>query len=207
MVTVICPPRAHSVFITPCRLVAMVSDKRSLNSITKNTPATLGSLLKTHLSMSSSHVVNRNSCMLSPGAGHQACAFPGLPVSPSKAWSLLVPTLLLSWRLAGVLELLEIWEHKSRRQLNSVLQDAALIMEQICSFMSFSSFHLTTWRRLCWVPPPLPFSHHLVSAFNLAFCSASQKSWGTVRAKRAKQLREEWDCQEVSVWHGCCAHS
>lgn len=28
---------------------------------------------------------------------------------------------------------------KSRRQLNSVLQGAALIMEQICSFMRFSS--------------------------------------------------------------------
>lgn len=95
----------------------------------------------------------------------------------------------------------------SRRQLNSVLQDAALIMEQICSFLRFSSFHLTTQRRLCWVSPPLPFFHHLVSAFNLAFCSALQESWGTVRAKRARQLREEWHCQEVSVWHGCCAHS
>lgn len=98
-------------------------------------------------------------------------------------------------------------KHKSRRQLNSVLQDAALIMEQFCSFMRFSSFSLTTWSRLCWVPPPLPFFHRLVSAFELALCSALQKTGGTVRAKRAKQLREEWDCQEVSVWDGCCAHS
>lgn len=96
-------------------------------------------------------------------------------------------------------------KHKSRRLLNSVLQNAALVMGQFCSFMRFSSFHLTTWRRLCWVP--LPFFHHLVSAFNLAFCSALQKTWGTVRTKRAKQLREEWDCQEVSVWDDCCAHS
>lgn len=98
-------------------------------------------------------------------------------------------------------------KHKSRRQLNSVLQDAALIMDEFCRFMRFSSFHLTTWSRLCWVPPPLLFFHHLVSAFNLAFCSASQKTGGTVRAKRAKQLREEWGCQGVSVWDGCCAHS
>lgn len=64
MVTLIHPPLAHLLFIIPYRLVAMGSDKWLLNSITKNTPATLGSLLKTYLSMSSSHVVNRNSCML-----------------------------------------------------------------------------------------------------------------------------------------------
>lgn len=83
MVSLILPPLAHSVFITQYRLVAMVSDKRLLNSITKNTPATLGSLLKTHLSMSSSHVVNRNSCvpqcLLVLGTGRsEACAFTGL---------------------------------------------------------------------------------------------------------------------------------
>lgn len=62
MVSLIHPPLAHLVFITQCGLVAMVSDKRLLN--TKNTLATLGSLLKSHLSMSSSRVVNRNSCVL-----------------------------------------------------------------------------------------------------------------------------------------------
>lgn len=49
-------------------------------------------------------------------------------------------------------------KHKSRRQLNSFLHDAALIMELFCSFMRFSSFHLTTWSRLCWVPCPCFFS-------------------------------------------------
>lgn len=73
--------------------------------------------------------------------------------------------------------------------------------------MRFNSFRLTTWSSFCWVPPPLPFFHRLVSAFNLAFCSALQKTSGTVRAGRAKQLREELDCQEVSVWDGSCAHS
>lgn len=85
MVSLIHPPLAHLVFITQCRLVAMVSDKRLLNSITKNTLATLGSLLETHLSMSSSHVVNRNSCVLRclPALSTsrcEACAFTGLHV-------------------------------------------------------------------------------------------------------------------------------
>lgn len=56
---------------------------------------------------------------------------------------------------------------------------------------------------------PLLFFHCLVSAFNLAFCSALQNTEGTARAKKANQLREEWNSsiQEVSVWDGCCAHS
>lgn len=192
----ICPPRAHLVFITPCRLVAMGSDKRSLNSITKNTPATLGSLLKTHLSMSSSHVVNRNSCVpqcllvLGTGLVH----FQGSLSDPPKPGLSLFPLFLKPeiGRCAGTDGNLGApgVKHKSRRQLNSVLQDAALIMEQFCSFMRFSSVHLTTWSRLCWAPPPLPFFHILVSAFNLAFCSDLQKTGGTVGAKKAKHMRE-----------------
>lgn len=146
MVTVICPPRAHSVFITPCRLVAMVSDKHSLNSITKNTPATLGSLLKTHLSMSSSRVVNRNSCM--PQCllvlGTRRVHFQGSLSNPPKpGLSLFHSSPKLETgrcpRTGGNLGAPGA-KHKSRSQLNSVLQDSALIMEQFCSFMRFSSF-------------------------------------------------------------------
>lgn len=167
----------------------MVSDKRLLNSITKNTLATLGSLLKTHLSMSSSHVVNRNSCvpqcLLVLGTSRsEACASTGLHVCWRSEASSLTLFPRFSWaaetaggvRACGNRRAVSA-KHKNRRQLNPILlQDAALIMHWFYSFMRFSFFVWQPGAGCVGVPPPLPFFHRLTSAFNLAFCSVLQKA-------------------------------
>lgn len=65
---------------------------------------------------------------------------------------------------------------KDRRRASlTLLQDAASIMDQFCSFKT-ALFCWTACCRLCWGSSARAFFHHLTSALKLAFCSALQRA-------------------------------